>query len=558
MASIAMRLRESGATFAAAVRNGAVRRLLVATAGTVVGSWAYVIALGVYAYREDGAYAVGLVALVRWLVSGAAAPLAGVVGDRFRRVPVMVGSNAVRAAAIAGMAAVAALDGPSLAVYALSVVAALGATVFGPAEAALLPQVVRTPEELTAANVAGSTIQSAGTFVGPALGGFMLAAGPAELAFAVAAALSLWASLVVAGVEEPERQAAEAEEPGGVVAESLAGFRTIAREPRLRLFVALFTAQALVDGALSVLVVVLALETLDIGAAGVGVLNSAAGVGGLVGAVVAAALVGRGRLASDFGVGILLFGLPLLVVGLVPEPAVAIALFALVGLGNTLLEVSGDTLMQRSVPADVLARVFGALDSLLLVAVALGAAAAPVLATLFGGRGAAIAVGALLPAVAVLAWRRLVAIDVATTVPVRRLELLRAIPIFAPLSPPTVEFLAGRLDERRVEAGTTIVRQGEPGDDYYVVADGRVEVAVDGTPAGELGPGEGFGEIALLREVPRTATVTAVDETTLYALDREDFIRAVTGQPESAAVAESLVGARLGPARNPAPAAQAP
>lgn len=547
-----MRLRESGATFRDAVANRNVRWLLVSSAATVVGGWSYVIALAVFAYREDGAYAVGIVALVRWIVSGAAAPLAGIVADRFRRIPFMIGCDVFRASSIGGMAVVAAADGPALGVYGLSVLAALGGTASGPAWSALLPQVVRSPQELTAANVAGSTIQSAGTFVGPALGGFLMAIGPAELAFAVAAVVTACSALAASRVHEPEREPRAEADAESLMQESLAGFRAIGQDSRLGLFVALFSAQSFVDGALSVLVVVLALETLDMGAAGVGLLNSTAGIGGLVGAVVAAALVGRARLATDFGLGILLFGLPLLVIGLYPEPWLALVLFVVLGVGNTLLEVAGDTLMQRAVPGDVLARVFGVLDSLLLVAIALGAAAAPVLVGAFGGRGAAIAVGVVLPVVALLAWRRLRAIDAAAAPPGRPLELLRSIPIFAPLAPPTLEYLAGRLVERRVDAGEAICRQGDLGDDYYVIADGRVEVAVDGERVGELGPGEGFGEIALLRDVPRTATVRALEAVTLYALDRAQFLAAVTGSTESAAAAESLVGARLGLGAAPA------
>jgi hypothetical protein len=200
----------------------------------------------------------------------------------------------------------------------------------------------------------------------------------------------------------------------------------------------------------------------------------------------------------------------------------------------------------------VLARVFGVIESLALVTVALGSLLAPILVDAFGVRTALIATGAVLPVLAVLTWRRLVAIDEAAAVPTRELELLRALPMFAPLSPPTLEYLAGRLRPRSAAAGQTIFREGDPGDDFYVIADGRVEVSIDGRAARELGPGDYFGEIALLRAVPRTATVAAASDVELYALDGDQFVAAVTGHAESAAAADSVVATRLGASRTTA------
>jgi CRP-like cAMP-binding protein len=168
-----------------------------------------------------------------------------------------------------------------------------------------------------------------------------------------------------------------------------------------------------------------------------------------------------------------------------------------------------------------------------------------VLVDLIDARGALIAVGSVLPILAALMWRRLRAVDEGAVVPERELALVRGHPIFAPLPEPTLEFLAARLVRRRVAAGDTIVRQGEPGDDFFLVSEGRVHVTVDGAEVSELGPGEGFGEIALLRDVPRTATVAAVEDTTLYALDRAQFLAAVTRHAESATAAERLAGSRL-------------
>jgi MFS family permease len=328
----------------------------------------------------------------------------------------------------------------------------------------------------------------------------------------------------------------------------LAGFRALAAAPGLRLVVGLLAAQTIVDGALDVLIVVLALETLEAGAAGLGLLNSVAGVGGLVAVLIAGGIAARGRLASGLGAGVVLWGLPLVLIGVWPEQTVALVLLAVVGAGGTIVAVTGDTLVQRAAPPEILARVFGAMDGVYLVALAIGSLTAPFLVSTIGVRGALIATGALLPVLAALTWARLAAIDAASAVPARPLELVRGSPIFAPLPEPALEALAARLEPRHVEAGAVVFNQGDPGDEYYVIDSGRVSVAVDGETVGELGPGDGFGEIALLRDVPRTATVTALTELSLYALEREHFLAAVTGHAQSGAAADALVLSRLSPA----------
>lgn len=544
MGGIGQRVGETLEAFRSVYGNPGLRRLQIAWAGAIIGGWAYVVSLAVFAYREHGAYAVGALAVARWVTAGLAAPLAGIAGDRFPRVRVLVASSVVRGCVI-GLAGVAILaDVSPFLVYGLAVSAALAGTVFGPSEAALIPALARSPRELTAANVSASSIDSVGTFFGPALGGFLLAAAGTEVVFFVAAGLLGFAAIVVSGVREPPREAPTIEE-GGAVASGLAGFTTLYRDPRLRLVVGLLAAYTLLDGALDVLIVVLALETLDLGDSGVGFLNSTAGIGGLVGVIVAAGLVGRSRLAPHIGIGMAVWGIPIVLIGLWPSKAAALALLAAVGAATTVVGVAGDTLLQRAVPGDVLARVFGALDSVMLISIAVGAGIAPVLVDLVGARGTLVGVGAVLPLLAALSWSRLQLVDGEAEPSAAPLTLLRAHPIFAPLPPPKLEQLAAALAERRAAAGETIVRQGEPGDEFFLVAEGRVRVTVDGVPAGELGPGEGFGEIALIRDVPRTATVEAVEETALYALGRDEFLDAVARHAESAAAAERVAGRRL-------------
>jgi MFS family permease len=542
------RLRESFRAFHDVFENPNLRRLQLAWAGSMIGSWAYGIALLVYAFEADGAYAVGILGLVRWLFAAAVAPFAGLLGDRYSRKRVMVVSDLVRAAALGMMAAVVLADGPSLAVYALATGVTLVGTAFRPAQAALTPSLARTPEELTASNVTASSIEGVGIFVGPALGGLLLALTSAGVVFVVTAATLLWSALMIVrifGGATPER----GEQAAGVGRAVVEGFRTVVAEPSVRLVVGLFSAQTFVDGALNVLIVVLALDVLAMGESGVGFLNSAGGIGGVIGAVGAAALVGRARLAADFGFGIVLWGIPIAAIGIWPNQVTALVLLGLVGAGNTIVDVAGDTLLQRTAPDEVLARVFGVMESLMLLTVALGSLAAPLMISGLGTRGALVVVGLVLPIAAALSWRRLNAIDAGAEAPPAEVEFLRSNPIFAPLPVATQEYLASQLVPVVVRGGEQVFRAGGHGDRFYLIGEGRVRVEpVDGEPS-ELGPGESFGEIALLRDVPRTATVSAVTDVRLYALDREDFIGAVTGHPLSREAAEAVVGARLGQPR---------
>jgi MFS family permease len=541
------RLAESWQAFRAVFANPDLRRIELALTGSVTGEWAYAIALAVFAFDRGGAAAVGLVGLIRFVPAALAAPFAAVLGDRFDRGRVMVVSDILRALAMAAAGATALADGPAGAVYALAGFVAVVSTAFRPAQAAILPSLARSPEELTAANVASTTIESVGSFVGPALGGLLLAATSTGTVFLATAGAFVWSALLLAFVSG--RGVPERRETPSLGAEALAGFRTIASQGRLRLIVGLYGAQTLVNGALNVLIVVAALDLLDLGRSGPGFLNSAVGVGGLLGVVVALALVGRRRLAADFGVGLVLWGIPIALIGVWPHEAAALVLLAVLGIGNTLVDVAALTLLQRSAPDEVLARVFGVIEFVLIGAIGVGAILAPALISALGIRGALIVTGALLPALAVIAWPRLNRIDSEVAVPERELGLLRGLDIFAPLPPATIEHLAGSLRARRAEAGEEIIREGEAGDLFYVVGSGEVDVTQDGRSLGTLGPGESFGEIALLRPVPRTATVVARGDVELYTLDRDEFVAAVTGHPESREAVDAVIGARLGSLR---------
>jgi MFS family permease len=525
-------------------RNRAVRNVQIASVGSVLGTWAYGVALPVYAYHAGGARAVGLLFFARFVLAAIAAPWLGLLADRWSRRQLMLTADLVRLGIFAAMAAVAAAGGPALAVYVLAVSSTIVSGSYQPAQGALLPTLVDSPEELTAANLVGNTMNSVSMFAGPAIGGVLLAlSGPAAV-FALNGALFLWSAAFVVRVPRDRRPESSGERRA-FLAELLAGFATVVREPALRVIVGLTAGEVVVAGALEVLLVVLALRLLHSGNAGVGWLNAALGVGSLVGAGLVALASARKRLAGGFALGILLWGIPIALMAAWLNLGLALVLALVAGAGGILIDVTGVTLMQRSADNEVLGRVFGALQSLILGSLALGSVAAPALVSWLGPRWALAAAGVFLPALLVPLWPALRRIDAAGHVAEEPLALLRAIPIFSPLPEPVLERLAAGADPLTVPAGSVVFSRGDPGDRFYAIAAGRASVDVPGEPDVVLEPGGFFGEIALLRDVPRTATVTALDELRLYAVAGDDFVAAVTGHAPSLEAAESVVAARL-------------
>jgi MFS family permease len=547
VAAVGERLGGSGAALAAVARNANLRWLELGWAASIVGNWAYLVAVSVYAYEAGGERAVGLVFLLRLVPAALAAPFAGLLADRYPRERVLLGTNAARVLLIGAAAVCVYADTAPGVVYALAVAAAIVTTPFRSAQAALTPSLASTPAELTAANAVASGVESLAVFAGPALAGAILAATSTGTAFLITAALLVVSSVFVAliDVERPEQPRRELE-AGTIVSEAFAGFRAIGANPSLRVLMVLLTAQTAVAGMVQVFIVVAAIELLDLGTGGVGYLNSAIGVGAVVGSVLALTLTGARRLSPAFMAGIVLWGLPLVAVGLWPEAALALVLFAVIGLGNSLVDVSGLTLVQRAVPDDVLARVFGVIQMLWLGSIGIGAAFAPALIDWLGIEGALVAAGLSLPALALLLGARVVRIDATAKRPDHdELRLLASVPIFTPLPGTSLEHLSTRLVPLRLEPETVIVREGDPGDRFFIVAEGTVEVSEYGRAISELDAGGYFGEIALIRDVPRTATVVTKTDVVLYALDREDFLAAVTSHPPSAEAAEEVVSSRL-------------
>ena len=524
-----------------ALRNADVRRVELAWGAAITAEWAHFVAFGIFAYEYGGVAAVGVAGVVRLLPAAIVGPFAASLGDRFPRERFLLAMSLLGVLGLAGSAAAFVLEAELL-VFAFAAFFGLAVTLIRPALQALLPSLARTPAELIAANGATSTIESLGTLAGPLVAAALVSFADAGLVFAVGAAAMLAAAAAVSRVRVKAR--IELRGPGGegVARAFAAGFAAVARAPRPRLVVGLTAAQAFVRGCLNVLIVVVAFRIVGGGGEAVGYMTAAIGVGGLLGAVGAMSLDGR-RLAVPFGLALVFWGAPIALLAPLPELAIAIALLAVVGAANSVEDVALFTLLQRLVPDDVLTRVLGLVWSLVMAAVALGSLAAPILVEALGPRAAFVVVGAILPLLALLTYRRLAEIDRAVA-PAPELELIERVPIFTPLSIAAKERLAARLAPVMVRTGDVVIRAGETGDRFYIITRGKLLVAAPGVTT-QLGASDYFGEIALLHDVPRTATVTALADAQLFALQRDDFLAAVTGHEAARAAGETVAAERL-------------
>jgi MFS family permease len=532
--------------------NTALLRVLAAYLMFILTEYAVWIAMLVYAYSRGGAAVAALVAVAQLAPAAVVAPVVASVADRRSPVVLLAGGYLAQAVAMAG-AAVAIGAGAPLVAYAAAVVAATAVVTTRPAQSALIPSLAATPDQLTAANVVAGWLEAAGAAAAGLLAGVLISLAGVGCVFAVCAGLGLVAVLLVAGrgwagrggaraAEEPDADAA-----AGGIGE---GLRLAAREPRLRLMLALLTADAVVLGALDLLVVILALTVLGRPPGWAGYLEFAFGAGAVLAATVSAVLVGR-RLGGPILAAALVFSGALAAVAFGPDLAGTVALLAVAGAGHCLLGVATRTLLQRSVPPRLIGRIFGVLEGFTMAGLAVGALLVPALVHAGGSRLAVLGVAAVLPLAALAGGRALFRLDAGTAVPVVEIALLRSLPLFAELPAPAIEGLAAALRPVQLSAGTVLIRQGDPGDAYFAIAAGELDAVQDGQFLGRYGRGEGVGEIALLRAVPRTATVTARTAATVYRLDRDLFLTAVTGHAPTRRQADRIAAARL--ANEPTP-----
>jgi hypothetical protein len=520
---------------------------------TESGTW---LAMLVYAYAQGGVTEAGVLATAVLVPAAVLAPVIASVADRRPPGEALVSAYILQTltCAVAGVAMVAGAD--KLVVYPLLIGPSVAYAATRPTQAAFAPGLARRPEELAAANAVTVWVESAAMLAAPLLVGIVLAfASPGTIFLFGAAALAAAALLV-----RPSRGAVPALPALGRGDEASFGGSVafVRRDPNARTLLTMLAAQAVAIGALDVLFVELARGVLNKDGSWVGYLSAAFGIGSVLAVTLTARLVGTPRLSLPLIVSAAGWTVALLGLAGTHTAGIALVLLAVAGMSRTTFDVTGRTLLQRVSRPDLLARVFGLLEGLQLSGLAIGALLVPLLVALGGAPAAFAGVGLILPLVALPSGRRLLRIDRHATVPVVEIALLRSMPMFSVLPPPALESIARALEPVTVPAGTDVIVQGERGDRFYVVADGEVEVIADGKAVATLDRGVGFGEIALLYSVPRTATVHAKTPAYLYALDPEVFIAALSGHPRAHTAMRGLADERLAELstlRNPTAAA---
>lgn len=523
--------------------NGQLRRVQLAFVAHNCGEYGSWLAMLVYAYAQGGVTETGIVATAMLVPAAIFAPVATVVGRRIALGTTLFAAYLAQAVTCGAVAIALYGDAPKLVVYVLLVGPAVAFTLTRPTQSALTPSLARTPEELTATNVVSGWIESASIFAAPALTGLLLAFGSEATVFLLVALVCLTGMVLVGPIRGKGGSYAGESSEGE---ESVAGsFAFVRHEPQARLLLLLLSIECVAFGALDVLAVDLALDGLGRGADWAGYLTAAFGAGGILAVGVTARLVGVPRLAPSLVVSLGVWSAAFIGLAAIPGAAGSLLLLVVAGGARATFDVAGRTLLQRVARPDLLARVFGLLEGVQMAALALGSILVPVLVALGGLSLAFVCVALVLPLFALLSGRRLLDIDRHATVPVVEIALLRSTPLFAALPPPTLETLARALEPMSVASGTELITQGDKGDRYYVIADGEVEVVRDGRLAAVRHRGEGFGEIALMYDVPRTATVRARTTAQLYALDSDVFLVAVTGHATSQREAKDLADARL-------------
>jgi len=538
-------LTRAAQTVAAVIRNDALRRAETAFAlftAAELGSW---VAILVYAYRQGGATEAGIAAAVQLVPAALVAPVLGAAVDRLGGVRGLMWGYVLQCVTMAATAVVLAADVAPWATYVVAATAASAVTATRPAHALVTPALARSPLELGAANVVSGWITAAMALAAPALVGLLLIVAPPSAAFAAAAVATGCAAVLAATLPRTADVPAQDETVWAGVAQLAAGVKVVVGNRPVRLLVGLIGAVSMLVGAADVLAVTLALGVLHLGTGAAGYLTAAFGGGGIAGASVTLTLIGRRRIAPHLLVAALAGGLSFVLLAIDPTLGLSLLLFTTAGAARIVFEVAAQTLLQRIAPTHVLSSVFASAEGLTMAGLALGSLVVPLLVAFGGVRIALVGVGALLPLLVLVRLRALLTLDSQATVPVVEISLLRALPMFAVLPPLELEGVARSLIEVEAPAGTRIVVEGEEGDRFYAVADGTVEVVTSGRTLRRLGRAEGFGEIALLHDIPRTATVTALTDVHLYALERNDFLLALTRHASAQELAREIVAARL-------------
>jgi MFS family permease len=552
MAGVLGRIRTTVHVAAEAARNPVLRRVelaFLAFNAVEYGSW---VAILLYAYSATGPASVGLVALAQLLPAAIVAPLAATLGDRYPRERILLVAYALLAVFTGTTSTGMLLGWPPIAVYVAAILASMSLTLVRPAQNSILPSLARTPEELTAANAVSSIAEAGGILTGPLLAAAVLAWSTPGAVLGLLAGLAAVAAILVIGLRPggqagpagvPARRGPAGEGRGRAV---LAGFRVLAADQDARLVITILAARMLLIGVSDVLFVLLAIDLFGSGESGAALLSAALGAGGIIGGAAAFLMVGRRRIAPVLLACGVVWGIAFGAMGVLASGTMAPILLIVGGTGLTVMDVAGRTILQRGVRDEVLSRVFGILEGVTMAALALGSILVPIVVGIGSLGGAVLVFAALLPALLVLAWPRLRALDLRSLAPLREIALLRRVRMFEAMDPPAMEALGRAAAWLTVPAGALVIREGDAGDRFYVLESGAVTVSRGGAPIRTLATaGDGFGEIALLREVPRTATVVADTESVLLALGRDAFLAAVTGHPMASVQANRVIEAHL-------------
>ena len=516
--------------------------MLAAYLGFNVAEMANFIAILIYAYEVGGSPALGLVAFLTLAPAAVFAPIGATLGDRFRREVMLTVAYAVFAGTTAVVALALYAEWSVGMVYLLAAVNATVLTLVRPLHESLLPALARSTEQLTAGYVAGGTIENLGWIAGPLLAGLTAAAWGTSAVFVITTALLLIGTVLIWRVETTT-----APDPGtgqNAVQMTLEGFGAF-RDSRPRVILVLLNSVVFLAGVVEVAIIVLAFEVFGSEDAGVAWLNTVIGVGAAAGSVLAVLLIGRRYLAPSMWRGLVLIAVSVSLIPVFRSQAAALVALAIMGAGWTFVDVSGRIMLQRVIPLGGLSRAFGVLEGSSMAAEALGSAAGAILIGWLGV-GWVLVVGSLLIIIMLLVNRRaLQAADVGVVVPIEHLHMLRSLSMFAALGPAELERLATSADEESVRPGSAVCVQGELGERFYLVERGTARVVRDGVDVASLGAGDFFGEIALLRDIPRTATVVAESDLDLLVLEREPFLEAIKSSACQIEAARAVSQTRL-------------
>ncbi len=517
---------------------------------SATGSWAYNVGLLAFVFERTHSLGwVGAAGLVRFIPALLLSTYGGVIAERTERVRLMLGADLVCALWQGLLAVVAAAHGPVELALGLAALTASTNVVYSPSVAATIPSMAGE-DDLVAANALNGTIDNLVVIVGPAVGAALLLLGSPAAAFAANAVSFVISAGLVSRIQARSRPVDVTEQgTAGPLAQMKVGVQAIVALPAARTLVAFCALVSFVYGTDTVLFVGVSEHRLGTGSEGFGYLLAGLGVGGVLMATVVHRLAGSRRLAPIIIAGVVGYCMPTALLAVIHSPELAVCLEVVRGGSTLVVDVLAITALQRAVPPEQLARVFGVFFAFVLAAISLGAAITPAIVSA-GGLDAGLLTMAFGPvAVGMLGFPALLTIDRQTRARTEALEprvaVLEELGIFAAASRAVLESLAAAATQVAFQAATTIVREGDPADALYVLVEGEVEV----TARGEAGAPERlirrmtapiyFGEIGVLEHIPRTATVTAVTDCRCERIEGDALLAALTTSPPSATMMEN-------------------